>query len=61
MDLSLHQSIKVLISLVIALILVGNVSQLNVKKQSHTKIQDMTEATKSAESNIDTIKNSFYR
>jgi len=61
MDLSLHQAIKIIIVLIIAVILIGGATQLSTNKQSNVKVQHMTEDTKDTTSDINKIKNSFYR
>lgn len=61
MDLSLHQAIKIIIVLIIAIILIGGATQLSTNKQSNVKVQHMTEATKDTTSDINKIKDSFYR
>lgn len=61
MDLSLHQAIKVIIVLIVAVILIGGATQLSTNKQSNVKVQHMTEETKDTVNDINTVKDSFYR
>lgn len=61
MDLALHQAVKVIIVLIIAVILMGGATNLSSNKQSTIKVREITEVVKDSTEDINKAKDSFYR